>query len=112
MIGRRLRAVCVLAANIPAADWTTSNGSVSASITDLTDWQRMKKCNSLLNSSQKPIKVRSARVHVHRGGRFLQELSLLRGEVRKLFMHFAGHQVSDFKAKMHQIRSPRPSSWI
>ena len=29
----------------------------------------------------------------------------LRGrEVRKLFMHFAGHQVSDFKAKMHQIR--------
>ena len=55
MIGRRLRAVCVLAANIPAADWTTSNGSVSASVTDLTDWQRMKKCNSLLNSSQKPI---------------------------------------------------------
>jgi len=48
------------------------------------------------------------------GGRFLQELSLLRGgEVRKLFMHFAGHQVSDFKAKMHQIRfrlglRPRP----
>ena len=38
------------------------------------------------------------------GGRFLQELSLFRGEVRKLFMHFAGHQVSDFKAKMHQIR--------
>ena len=38
------------------------------------------------------------------GGRFLQELSLLRGEVHKLFMHFAGHQVSDFKAKMHQIR--------
>ena len=34
----------------------------------------------------------------------MQELSLLRGEVRKLFMHFAGHQVSDFKAKMHQIR--------
>jgi len=22
------------------------------------------------------------------------------------------HQMSDFKAKMHQIRSPRPSSWI
>ena len=39
------------------------------------------------------------------GGRFLQELSLLRGgEVRKLFVHFAGYQVSDFKAKMHQIR--------
>ena len=34
----------------------------------------------------------------------MQELSLLRGGVRKLFMHFAGHQVSDFKAKMHQIR--------
>jgi len=48
------------------------------------------------------------------GGRFLQELSLLRGGVRKLFMHFAGHQVSDFKAKMHQIRfrSPRLPSWI
>ena len=49
----------------------------------------------------------------NRGGRFLQELSLLRGEVRKLFMHFAGHQVSDFKAKMHQIQfrlglRPRP----
>ena len=28
----------------------------------------------------------------------------LRGGVRKLFMHFPGHQVSDFKAKMHQIR--------
>ena len=28
----------------------------------------------------------------------------LRGEVSKLFMHFPGHQVSDFKAKMHQIR--------
>ena len=38
------------------------------------------------------------------GERFLQELSLLRGEVRKLFVHFAGHQVSDFKAKMHRIR--------
>ena len=37
------------------------------------------------------------------GERFLQELSLLRGGGgRKLFMHFAGHQVSDFKAKMHQ----------
>ena len=24
-------------------------------------------------------------------------------EVRKLFMHFPGHQVSDFKAKMHQL---------
>jgi len=35
------------------------------------------------------------------GGKVLQEL---RGEVRKLFMHFPGHQVSDFKAKMHQIR--------
>jgi len=35
------------------------------------------------------------------GGRFLQEL---REEVHKLFVHFPGHQVSDFKAKMHQIR--------
>jgi len=34
--------------------------------------------------------------HEKIGGRFLQEL---RGEVRKLFMHFPGHQVSDFKAK-------------
>ena len=32
----------------------------------------------------------------------MQELSLLREEVRKLFMHFAGHQVPDFKAKMHR----------
>ena len=41
------------------------------------------------------------------GGRFLQEL----GGVCKLFMHFPGHQVSDFKAKMHHIqRSPRPPS--
>ena len=39
--------------------------------------------------------------HEKIGGRFLQEL---RGEVRKLFMHFLGHQVSDFKAKMHEIR--------
>jgi len=35
------------------------------------------------------------------GEGFLQDL---RGGVRKLFMHFPGHQVSDFKAKMHQIR--------
>ena len=72
------------------------------------------------------------------GGRFLQEL---RGEVRKLFMHFPPkflqyisstqiiglhcievssydccHQVSDFKAKMHQIQlrlglRPRPRWW-
>ena len=38
------------------------------------------------------------------------------GEVRKIFMHFPGHQVSDFKAKMHQIRfplglRPRPRWW-
>ena len=39
--------------------------------------------------------------HEKIGGRFLQELT---GEVRKLFMHFPGHQVSDFKAKVHQIR--------
>ena len=31
---------CVYNSDIPAADWTTSNGSVSASVTDLTDWQR------------------------------------------------------------------------
>ena len=59
----------------------------------------------------------------NKGGRFLQEL---RGEERKLFMHYplslhcievssydCCHQVSDFKAKMHQIRfrlglRPRP----
>ena len=39
------------------------------------------------------------------GGKgFCRNLAYLGGEVRKLFMHFAGHQVSDFKAKMHQIR--------
>ena len=37
--------------------------------------------------------------HEKIGGEVLQELSLLRGEVRKLFMHFAGHQVSDFRLK-------------
>ena len=48
------------------------------------------------------------------GGKgFCRNLANLGGEVRKLFMHFAGHQVSDFKAKMHQIRfrlglRPRP----
>jgi len=40
----------------------------------------------------------------NRGGGFCRNLPYLGGEVRKLFMHFAGHQVSDFKAKMHQIR--------
>jgi len=46
------------------------------------------------------------------GEGFCRNLAYL-GEVRKLFVHFAGHQVSDFKAKMHQIRfrlglRPRP----
>ena len=47
------------------------------------------------------------------GEGFCRNLAYLGGEVRKLFMHFAGHQVSDFTAKMHQIRfrlglRPRP----
>jgi len=48
------------------------------------------------------------------GGKFFcRNLAYLGGDVRKLFMHFAGHQVSDFKAKIHQIRfrlglRPRP----
>ena len=62
------------------------------------------------------------------GEGFCKNLANLGGEVRKLFTHFAGHQVSDFKAKMHQIRfrlglrprpsegslqrSTRPTSWI
>ena len=51
------------------------------------------------------------------GEGFCRNLAYLGGEVRKLLMHFAGHQVSDFKAKMHQIRfrlglRPRPPSWI
>ena len=40
------------------------------------------------------------------GEGFCRNLAYLGGEVRKLFVHFAGHQVSDFKAKMHQIRFP------
>ena len=47
------------------------------------------------------------------GEGFCRNLAYLGGEVRKLFMHFASHQVSDFKAKMQQIRfrlglRPRP----
>ena len=38
------------------------------------------------------------------GEGFCRNLAYLGREVRKLFMHCAGHQVSDFKAKMHQIR--------
>ena len=41
------------------------------------------------------------------GEGFCRNLAYLGEEVRKLFMHFAGHQVSDFKAKMHQIRFRR-----
>ena len=39
----------------------------------------------------------------NRGKGFCRNLAYLGGEVRKLFMHFAGHQVSDFKAKMHPL---------
>ena len=39
----------------------------------------------------------------NRGEGFCKNLAYLGGEVCKLFVHFAGHQVSDFKAKMHQI---------
>jgi len=36
----------------------------------------------------------------NRGGEgFCRNLAYLGGEMRKLFVHFAGHQVSDFKAK-------------